>query len=48
MASSLHNCESVEHIDWFAGLFNEQMELTNGKLQIPDRPGTGFTFRQGL
>lgn len=48
MAGSLHNCESVEHIDWFAGLFNEQMELTNGKLQIPDRPGTGFTFRQGL
>ena len=48
MAGSLHNCESVEHIDWFTGLFNEQMELTNGNLQIPDRPGTGFTFRQDL
>lgn len=48
MAGSLHNCESVEHIDWFSGLFNEEMELVNGKLQIPNRPGTGFTFKTDL
>ncbi len=44
LAGSLENCISVEHIDWFAALFNEQMELANGKLQIPTHPGTGFTF----
>lgn len=45
IAGSTHGCISVEHIDWFAPLFNEELELVDGKLQIPDRPGTGFTFR---
>ena len=44
LAGSLPNCISVEHIDWFAPLFNEQIELRNGRLAIPDRPGHGFTF----
>lgn len=45
LAGSLANCTSVEHIDWFAPLFNEDVELDHGQLVIPDRPGTGFTFR---
>ncbi len=45
IAGSTQNCISVEHIDWFAPLFNEDPELIDGKLLIPDRPGTGFTFR---
>lgn len=45
IAGATQNCVSVEHIDWFAPLFNEAVELVDGKLQIPDRPGTGFTFR---
>ena len=45
IAGSVQNCISVEHIDWFAPLFNEELELVDGKLQMPDRPGTGFTFR---
>lgn len=44
IAGSTENCISVEHIDWFAPLFNEEMELRDGLLQIPDRPGAGFTF----
>lgn len=44
LAGSISNFMSVEHIDWFAPLFNETMELTDGKLKIPDRPGHGFTF----
>jgi L-alanine-DL-glutamate epimerase-like enolase superfamily enzyme len=44
LAGSLANCVSVEHIDWFAPLFNEQLELDGGQLVVPDRPGTGFTF----
>ena len=48
IAGSTQNCISVEHVDWFAPLFNESIELVDGKLAIPDRPGTGFTFRPGL
>ncbi len=44
LAGSLDSCISVEHIDWFAPLFNEDIELRAGKLQMPDRPGTGFTI----
>ncbi len=45
IAGSTHNCMSVEHIDWFAPLFNEEIELVDGAIAIPDRPGSGFTFR---
>ncbi len=44
LAGSLANLISVEHCDWFAPLFNEDMELRDGCLVVPDRPGTGFTF----
>lgn len=46
IAGATQNCVSVEHIDWFAPLFNEEVEMVDGKLRVPDRPGTGFTFRQ--
>lgn len=41
------NCISVEHIPWFSRLFNEELELVDGELLIPQRPGTGFTFISG-
>ena len=44
VAAATPNCISVEHIDWFQPLFNER-ELRDGRLVVPDRPGTGFTFR---
>jgi len=44
LAGSLHNCISVEHCDWFAPLFNESMTLVDGQLEVPDRPGHGFTL----
>ena len=46
LAGSIANLISVEHVDWFAPLFNENMELDpkTGHLLIPDRPGTGFTY----
>ena len=44
LAGSLPNCGLVEHVDWFAPLFQEPMELVDGELVIPDRPGTGFTI----
>ena len=48
IAGSSYNCMSVEHMDWFASLFNEKMEINAGDIVIPDRPGTGFTFNQNL
>lgn len=48
LAGSLPNCVSVEHVDWFQPLFNESLELVDGQLVIPDRPGTGFTFAQNM
>lgn len=46
IAGSEPNCISVEHMPWYAKLFNETLQLDNGNLIIPDRPGTGFTFNQ--
>ena len=31
---------------WFTRLFNEDMEIVNGELTVPQRPGIGFTFDQ--
>ena len=44
IAGSAPNCISVEHMHWFAGLFQEVMEIVDGDLMIPKRPGTGFNF----
>ena len=44
IAGSSSNCISVEHIPWYSPLFSEELELVDGELLIPDRPGLGFTF----
>lgn len=46
---SLHlvtdGCDYIEHMPWFAPLFREKLELDeNGMIDIPKRPGIGFTF----
>lgn len=46
IAGSAANCISVEHMPWFAPLFNESMEIEDGYLVIPARPGCGFSFSQ--
>ena len=44
IAGAEANCLSVEHMPWAAPLFREDLELEEGELVIPERPGTGFTF----
>ena len=44
VAASLPNCISVEHMPWSAPILNEEMELLEGEILEPERPGTGFTF----
>ncbi len=46
VAGAAHNCISVEHIPWFAPLYNEEIEIDQGELIIPFRAGIGFTFNQ--
>ena len=46
VAGSVENCISVEHMPWFAEIFNEKIDIIDGYINIPERPGTGFTFNQ--
>lgn len=34
----------VEHIEWLEPLFNEKLEITGGRMLVPNRPGLGFTL----
>jgi len=46
IAGSAENCISVEHMPWYAELFNEKIEVIEGHIRIPERPGIGFTFNE--
>jgi L-alanine-DL-glutamate epimerase-like enolase superfamily enzyme len=34
----------VEHFDWLEPLFNEHLELRDGRMLVPNRPGLGLTL----
>jgi L-talarate/galactarate dehydratase len=34
----------VEHFEWLNPLFNERMEIRDGRIWVPDRPGLGVTL----
>lgn len=34
----------VEHFEWIEPAFNERLPIRDGRMQIPDRPGLGFTL----
>lgn len=36
----------VEHFDWLEPLFNETMEITNGRMLVPTAPGIGLTLSE--
>jgi L-alanine-DL-glutamate epimerase-like enolase superfamily enzyme len=44
IAGSVENCTSIEHMPWYAPLFNEKISIVEGCIDIPERPGLGFTF----
>ena len=44
IAGSAPNAVWSEHMPWFEPLYRERMEIRDGKLVMPDRPGLGFTF----
>jgi L-alanine-DL-glutamate epimerase-like enolase superfamily enzyme len=36
----------VEHFDWLEPLFNERLEIRDGRMLVPTRPGLGFTLSE--
>ena len=34
----------VEHFDWLEPLFNERLEIKDGRMLVPDRPGLGVSL----
>ncbi|WMS42603.1 mandelate racemase/muconate lactonizing enzyme family protein [Acuticoccus sp. MNP-M23] len=34
----------VEHFEWLEPLFNERLEISDGRMWVPDRPGLGLTL----
>ncbi len=34
----------VEHFEWLDPLFNERLEIRDGRMVVPDRPGLGITL----
>lgn len=36
----------VEHFDWLDPLFNEHLEIRDGRMHLSDRPGLGFTMSE--
>jgi len=44
MVGSIPNGTYAERIDWFTPLYHERIEIQNGLIMLPQRPGFGFTF----
>jgi L-alanine-DL-glutamate epimerase-like enolase superfamily enzyme len=34
----------VEHFEWLEPLFNERIEIKDGRMRVPTRPGLGLTL----
>jgi L-alanine-DL-glutamate epimerase-like enolase superfamily enzyme len=44
LVGALSNSTYVENISWLSPLYAEKIELKNGRIVLPQRPGFGFTF----
>lgn len=36
----------VEHFEWLEPMFNERLAIQGGRMQVPDRPGLGFSLSE--
>ncbi|MDT7838197.1 L-talarate/galactarate dehydratase [Aquabacterium sp. OR-4] len=36
----------VEHFDWLEPLFNERLDISNGRMRVPTRPGLGVSLSE--
>ncbi len=44
LVAALGNATYLEHMPWFGSLFRESLEMRDGMVIVPERPGFGFTF----
>jgi L-alanine-DL-glutamate epimerase-like enolase superfamily enzyme len=44
LVAALGNATYLEHMPWFETLFRERLEMREGEILVPERPGFGFTF----
>lgn len=44
LVAALGNATYLEHMPWFSPLFRETLEMKDGMVVVPERPGLGFTF----
>ena len=38
----------VEHFEWLNPLFEERIDIRDGQIFVPDRPGLGFTLTERM
>jgi L-alanine-DL-glutamate epimerase-like enolase superfamily enzyme len=36
----------VEHFEWLEPLFNERIEIADGRMSVPTRPGLGLSLSE--
>jgi L-alanine-DL-glutamate epimerase-like enolase superfamily enzyme len=36
----------VEHFEWLEPMFNERLEIKDGRMIVPNRPGLGFSLSE--
>jgi L-alanine-DL-glutamate epimerase-like enolase superfamily enzyme len=44
LVAALGNATWLEHMPWFQGLYREKLEIRDGMVVVPERPGFGFSF----
>ena len=44
LAAAYPHAAWVEHFEWLEPAFNERLEIRDGYMLVPDRPGLGFTL----
>lgn len=48
LAAAYPHAAWVEHFEWLEPAFNERLEIRDGYMLVPDRPGLGFTLHDQL
>lgn len=46
LAAAYPHAAWVEHFEWLEAAFNERLEIRDGYMLVPDRPGLGFTLHE--
>ncbi|SFZ85211.1 L-alanine-DL-glutamate epimerase [Devosia enhydra] len=44
LLGAIDGVHSLEHVDWYAPLYRESLDMVDGAVVVPDRPGWGFSF----